>query len=118
MDQTDNFLTLAAPGYTGDNNEIVYGTAVAGDAGTPLNIGAEDAMGLTAAELGPDNTGTLAPDPDGYYVSTGPFSPGGSLTIDYDVLGLRVGHSNTRALMDSNVTVGSAKILTPFTVTH
>ena len=113
----DDFLTSVS--YPFDNNEIVYdtGSAVAGDAGTPLNIGAEDALGLTAAQLGVDNTGTTAPAADGYYVVTGSSSPGGSLTIDYDVLGKHVGTSNVRALMDSNKTVGSAKALTTFTVT-
>ena len=110
--------TGSHPATPVDNNEIVYGTAVAGDAGTPLNIGAEDALGLTAAQLGPDNTGTVAPDADGYYVVTGASAPGGDLTIDYDVLGKHVGTSNLRALMDSDQTVGTAKVITPFTVTH
>jgi len=114
----DDFLTVAAPGYTGDNNEMVYDTAAAGVSATPLNIGAEDALGLTAAQLGVDNTGTTAPAADGYYVVTGSSSPGGSLTIDYDVLGKHVGTSNLRALMDSDQTVGSAMILTTFHVHH
>ncbi|HEY7025860.1 MAG TPA: S8 family serine peptidase [Candidatus Limnocylindrales bacterium] len=114
---TDDFLTSVA--YPFDNNEMAYdtGSAVAGDAGTPLNVGAEDALGLTAAQLGVDNTGTTAPDADGYYVVTGTSAAGGSLTIDYDVYGAHKGKSNLRALLDSNVTVGTAKHLTTIHVT-
>ena len=117
---TDSFLSSVSDPF--DNNEIVYdsGSAVAGDALTPMNVGAEDALGLTGAEIagGPDNTGTVAPDANGYYVETGSSEPGGTLNIDYDVLGQHVGNGHLRALMDSNQTVGSAKIVTNFTVHH
>jgi hypothetical protein len=114
----DDFLSSVS--YPFDNNEMVYapGSAVPGVSATPLNVGAEDALGLTAAQLGVDNTGTTAPNSNGYYVETGSSSPGGSLTIDYDVFGAHVGTANLRAFMDSDQTVGSAKILTSFTVHH
>ena len=112
----DDFLSSVS--YPFDNNEMAYDTALAGVSLTPLNIGAEDALGLTAAQLGVDNTGTTAPDPSGYFVTTGFSSPGGSLTIDYDVLGKHVGAGHLRALMDSDQTVGSAKIVTDFNITH
>ena len=117
---TDDFLTAVAPSYTGDNNEIVYdtGSAVAGDAGTPLNVGAEDVLGLTGAQLAsmPDNTGTVAPAADGYYVVTGTSAPGGTLDIPYTVWGTHVGSTTLRASMDSDHTVGTAKIPTKITV--
>ena len=93
---------------------MTRGSAVAGSAGTPLNIGAEDALGLTAAQLGVDNTGTTAPNANGYYVTTGTSSAGGDLTIDYDVLANHAGSGHLRALMDSDQTVGTAKIVTHF----
>ncbi len=98
--------------------ELVYGTAVAGDAGTPMNVGAEDALGSTAAQLGVDNLGATAPAADGYYVETGAATPGGSLTIDYDVFGRHPGTSNLRAFMNSDATVGAAKVITTFNVVH
>jgi hypothetical protein len=112
---TDDFLTSVS--YPYDNNELVYGTAVAGDAGTPMNVGAEDALGLTAAQLGVDDTGTTAPDPDGYYVITGSSTPGGTVTVDYNMVGKHAGNGNLIATMTSDQTVGQAKIVTPFTIT-
>ena len=112
----DDFLSSVS--YPFDNNEMVYDTAGPSADNTPLNVGAEDALGLTAAQLGVDTTDTTAPDPSGYFVTTGFSSPGGSLTIDYDVLGKHVGAGHLRALMDSDQTVGSAKIVTDFNITH
>jgi hypothetical protein len=110
---TDDFLGS----YPFDNNEMVYGTAVAGDAGTPMNVGAEDVMGLTAAQLGVDASGSTAPDADGYYVITGFSTPGGTITQDYNLVGKHAGNGTLTASMTSDQTVGTARIKTPFTVT-
>ncbi|MEP7378244.1 MAG: S8 family serine peptidase [Chloroflexota bacterium] len=85
--------------------------------GVPLNIGAEDALGLTAAQLGPDSTGTLAPDTTtpclvtgtcgGYFIVTGDSTPGGTITIDYDAFGKKTGNFDVKAMMTSDVSQGT-----------
>jgi hypothetical protein len=76
--------------------------------GTPMNVGAEDALGVTAADLGVDSTGTQQPDDDGYFIETGVTIPGGSKTITYDAYGKRTGNFDVKALMTSDVTQGTA----------
>ncbi|MEA2676065.1 MAG: hypothetical protein QOJ81_206, partial [Chloroflexota bacterium] len=78
-----------------------------GDALTPMNVGAEDALGLTAADLGVDDTGTVAPDDDGYYIDTLDSIPGGTITIDYDAFGKKTGNFDVKATMTSDVTQGT-----------
>ena len=109
---TDDFLGA----YPYDNNELVYGTPVAGDALTPMNVGAEDALGLTAAQLGVDDTGTTAPAADGYYVFTGNSTPGGTITVDYNLVGKHPSNGTLSATMTSDQTVGTAKLVTPYNI--
>jgi hypothetical protein len=114
----DDFLT--SQDYPYDWNEMVYGegSAIPGDAGTPMNVGAEDVLGLTGAQLGVDDTGTTAPAADGYYVITDFSTPGGTASIDYNVFAKGLGKSKVTATMISDVTIGTAKIVTPFRVHH
>jgi hypothetical protein len=74
---------------------------------TPMNVGAEDALGLTAADLGVDDTGTVAPDDDGYYIDTLDSIPGGTITIGYDAFGKKTGTFDVKAMMSSDVTQGT-----------
>lgn len=78
-----------------------------GDALTPMNVGAEDALGLTAADLGVDDTGTVAPDDDGYFIDTLDSIAGGTITIDYDAFGKKTGTFDVKAMMSSDVTQGT-----------
>ena len=90
-----------------------------GEVGVPLNVGAEDALGLTGAELGVDDTGTTAPDETtlclyppydpcgGYYIDTDSAVPGGTMTIYYDAFGKKVGNFDVKGMMTSDVTQGT-----------
>ena len=74
---------------------------------TPMNVGAEDALGLTAADLGVDDTGTVAPSNLGYFIDTLDSIPGGTITIDYDAFGKKTGNFDVKAKMTSDVTQGT-----------
>jgi hypothetical protein len=109
--------------FVGDDDYITFeydaGDIGPGAVGVPLNIGAEDALGLTAAELGVDDTGTTAPDTTtpclyppfdpcgGYYIDTGASTPGGTIAIDYDAFGKKTGTFLVKAMMTSDVTQGT-----------
>jgi hypothetical protein len=71
---------------------------------TGLLVGAENRDGTSAAAL-PLNT---VPDTDGYTVSTGTPTAGGSKTISYDLYAKRTGNFDVKALMTSDVTQGTA----------
>ncbi len=108
-----SYITFEYPGAmgpgAGDDDGVIE------DDG--LNIGAEDANGTTAADLGIDvEPNTTAPclyppfDPcGGYYVDIGASLAGGTMTITYDVKGKRPGNHIIMAHMTSDVTVGRAK---------
>ena len=78
-----------------------------------LLVGAENRDATSGADLGIDTE----PDPVGYFVDTGVSTPGGSMTIVYDVLGRRLGTWKLIATMTSDLTAGTAKKVTPITVT-
>ena len=79
-----------------------------------LVIGAEDALGETGAHLGID----VEPAANtGYYIATGNSLAGGSKTITYDVMGMRVGNFPVRAVMSSDITQGAAKEVVNIQVT-
>jgi hypothetical protein len=78
-----------------------------------LIVGAENRDGSSAKSLGMD----VVPSTGGYEVIAGSPTPGGSVTIDYDVLGRRVGSSSLHAFMESDIVAGVTKINTPLSVT-
>lgn len=90
-----------------------------------LNVGAEDANGTTAADLGMNvQPNTTAPclyppfDPcGGYYIAIGASTAGGSETITYDATGKSPGTHKIIGTMTSDVTVGTAKDIVHLTVT-
>jgi hypothetical protein len=77
-------------------------------------VGAENRDGSSGATIGPVNT---VPDSDGYIVNMGNPTPGGSVTIWYDVKGRYVGNSSLKATMITDVVAGVTKIITPIKVT-
>ena len=80
-------------------------------------MGAENRDGSSGKEVATPSSDT-APSINGYEITAGTPTAGGTVAIDYDVLGKHVGNSNLRALMTSDQIVGSAKIVTNFHVTH
>ena len=98
----------------GDYITFEYDAADMGPgAGDGLNVGAEDALGLTGADLGID----VEPDTDGYYVLTGTSQAGGSMTITYDARGKSPGTHKIIGTMTSDITQGTAKEVVKLTVT-
>lgn len=73
-------------------------------AGDGLIVGAENRDGSDAATIGPINT---QPVEAGYIVNTADPTPGGSMTITYDALGVRKGKYNILATVVSDVTQGT-----------
>ncbi len=96
-----SYITFEYPGAmgpgAGNDNGVIE------DDG--LIVGAEDAVGQTAATLGVDNE----PGALGYYIDIGPSQAGGSMTISYDAKGKKLGTWPVRATMTSDVTQGTAK---------
>lgn len=96
-----------------DSSDIGPGTA------DGLNVGAEDFLGISAAQTGVDTTETFVPDTTtaclyppydpcgGYYVDTGTTIEGGSMTVDYDAFGKKTGTFDVKAMMTSDVTQGT-----------
>ncbi len=91
----DDYITFEYD--PGDNGQ--------GAPGVPLNVGAEDAAGLTAAQLGIDGT----PGNSGYRVETGAGGAGGLRTITYDIVGKKVGTYRVAATVTSGVSAGTVK---------
>ena len=103
-------------GPSGEHITYEYNSTGAGEP-SGLIVGAENRDGTSGVELSTPAVGT-PPALTGYTIVAGTPTPGGSESIEYLVTGRHVGTSNLRAFMDSDQTVGSAKILTTFTVTH
>ena len=82
-----------------------------------LVVGAENRDGTSAVELSAPMSGTV-PDINGYVVVAGSPTPGGTAAIDYEVLGKHPGRSMVKALMQSDQTRGTAKLVTQFHVHH
>lgn len=98
--------------------QITFDYNTVGTSGEPggLIVGAENRDGSSGKEIATPSSDT-APSINGYVITAGTPTPGGTMTINYDVMGTHVGNSNLRALMTSDQTVGSAKIITNFHVT-
>ncbi|HUE45465.1 MAG TPA: S8 family serine peptidase [Aestuariivirgaceae bacterium] len=83
-----------------------------------LIVGAENRDATSGVDLGfdvgPDLTG--CPDFCGYFLDTGVSTPGGTMTITYDLLGRRLGSTKLITFMTSDVTAGTAKRVMPITV--
>ncbi|HSC50039.1 MAG TPA: S8 family serine peptidase [Gaiellaceae bacterium] len=98
----------------GEQLTVSYGTAnaAAGDPGSAINWGAENRDGSSGKNLG------SAPANDSEYrpVLSGP-TPGGSVTIPYDITAKKAGTYTSVASMTSDQTVGITQVLTPLTVT-
>ncbi|HLB44867.1 MAG TPA: hypothetical protein VJK49_05725, partial [Candidatus Limnocylindrales bacterium] len=77
-------------------------------------VGAENRDGTSAATNGPMNT---LPAAGGYIVNMGNPTPGGTVTIDYDVKGKKIGGAHLTSWMWTDIAPGKAKIITPITVT-
>ena len=103
----------------GAHEHITFDYTAVGTSGEPggLIVGAENRDGSSGKEVATPSSDT-APSINGYVITAGTPTPGGSIAIDYDVVGKHVGNSNLRVLMTSDQTVGSAKIITNFHVTH
>lgn len=106
--------------FGGDYITFEYDSSDMGPGGADgLNVGAEDFLGLTAAQTGIDVTETFVPDTTtaclyppydpcgGYYVDTGVTTAGGTMTIDYDAFGKKTGTFDVKAMMTSDVTQGT-----------
>ena len=89
-----------------------YGAVGVGDPGG-LITGAENRDGTSAATLGMD----VVPSTAGYFVNAGSPTPGGSVTIDYNVLGKHARFTKIVGLMTTDITAGTAKIVTTLHVT-
>ena len=98
----------------GEQLTVSYGTAnaAAGDPGSAINWGAENRDGSSGKNLGsaPANNTEYRP------VLSGP-TPGGSVTIPYDVTAKKAGAYTSVASMTSDQTVGITQVVTPLTVT-
>lgn len=104
--------TTACMDAINDGDDAIFFDYDSGDNGpgenlTPMNVGAEDALGLTAVDLGVDDTGTVAPSNLGYFIDTLDSVPGGTITIDYDAFGKKTGNFDVKAKMTSDVTQGT-----------
>jgi len=86
--------------------------AGSGDPSSGVNWGAENRTGTSGVSISPAPTNGSE-----WSVNTSPPTPGGTVTIDYDVLGKKVGSSSLRVLMWSDVVAGTTKIVTPISVT-
>ena len=106
--------TNLGPG--GEHIAYTYQTVGAGEP-SGLVVGAENRDGTSAVELAAPDVGTV-PDLGGYVVVAGSPTPGGTAAVDYEVLGKHPGRSMVTALMQSDQTLGTAKLLTQFHVHH
>jgi len=91
-----------------------YDGALGAGESTGLVVGAENRDGTSAATNGPMNT---LPAAGGYIVNMGNPTPGGTVTIDYDVKGKKIGGAHLTSWMWTDIAPGKAKIITPITVT-
>ena len=91
-----------------------YGPEIGAGESTGLVVGAENRDGSSAATIGPVDT---LPSSAGYIVNFGDPLPGGTVTIDYNVLGKKICPSSLTALMWSDIVAGTTKIVTPLSVT-
>jgi hypothetical protein len=105
-------------GVNGDANPVEDITYVYGhtdpDPGTPANAGAENRTGTSGQNSGIPSSGDL--NGTGYRVNTSPATPGGAVTITYDVLGERAGSYSLTTSMTSDQTPGTTTVSTPITV--
>ena len=103
-------------GPGGEHVTYAYDSVGAGEP-SGLVVGAENRDGTSAVELSAPDVGTV-PDINGYVVVAGTPTPGGTAAIDYEVLGKHPGRSMVTALMQSDQTRGTAKLVTQFHVHH
>jgi len=84
-----------------------YGPIATPGGGTPFNVGVENRLGTSGADIGPN----VMPNPDGYVVVVTDSTPGGSETITYQVHANAKGTFIVDASMTSDVTQGTAHSL-------
>ncbi|MFL5949221.1 MAG: S8 family serine peptidase [Gaiellaceae bacterium] len=101
-------------GPAGEQLTVSYGAAnaAAGDPGSAINWGAENRDGSSGKNIG------SAPANDTEYrpVLTGP-TPGGQVTIPYDITATLLGSYTSVAAMTSDQTPGTTQVVTPLTAT-
>ncbi len=102
------WIGLNSDANPGEDNTWVYGTTTPDP--TPLNAGAENRDGTSGINVSPTGPNT------GYRVNTSGPTPGGMVTITYDVTGEKVGSYTLVTKMTSDQTPGTTTATQPLTV--